>query len=259
MSSLDSEFLPYRHLHGAKGSLHPEIGPCFVCEGRFLVESALAAGLAGKLRVLSVLASPEVAEGLADRVPEGTRILSLEEEELQTLVGFPFHRGLLCAVATPPEPPEAHLLATKRLVVLPHVDNVDNLGLILRSAAALGMDGVLTGRGPGVFERRTVRVSMGAAWTLPVWQREDPAPLLEAWRTLGGECVGAALAPSALDARLWNPASRTALILGPEAHGLDRPWLARCDRLVAIPMAKGMDSLNVAAAGAILMFRMMEG
>ena len=257
MSILDPEFTPYRHLHGAKGSLHPEAGPCFVCEGRFLVESALAAGREGKLRVLSVLATPELSESLGPLIPEGTEVLSLEEEELQTLVGFPFHRGLLCAVATPAEPPEAQFLAAQRLVVLPHVDNVDNLGLVLRSAASLGMDGVLVGRGPGVFERRTVRVSMGAAWTLPVWQREDPAPLLEQWRAQGGECIGAALAPTALDARIWEPAPRTALVLGPEAHGLDRAWLTRCDHLVAIPMAKGMDSLNVAAAGAILMFRMM--
>ncbi len=257
MSNLDAEFLPYQHLHGAKGSLHPEAGACFICEGRFLVESALEAGREGKLRVLSVLATPETSEALAPLIPEGTRVLGLEEEELQALVGFPFHRGLLCAVATPNEPPEAQLLAAKRLVVLPHVDNVDNLGLILRSAASLGMDGVLTGRGPGVFERRTVRVSMGAAWTLPVWQREDPAPLLEQWRALGGEIIGAALAPSALDARHWEPAPRTALVLGPEAYGLDRAWLGRCDCLVAIPMAKGMDSLNVAAAGAILMFQML--
>ena len=92
---------------------------------------------------------------------------------------------------------------------------------------------------------------------MPVWQREDPVPLLEQWRALGGECIGAALAPTALDARTWKPAPRTALVLGPEAHGLDRAWLGRCDQLVAIPMAKGMDSLNVAAAGAILMFKMM--
>lgn len=259
MSVPDPEFLPYQHLHGAKGSVHPEAGPCFVCEGRFLVESALEAGREGRLRVLSVLAAPEAAEALAPLIPPGTRLLGLEEEELQALVGFPFHRGLLCAVATPPEPPEAQLLAAKRLVVLPHVDNVDNLGLILRSAAALGMDGILAGRGPGIFERRTVRVSMGAAWHLPVWQREDPAPLLERWRreAEGSEIIGAALSPSALDAREWVPAPRTALVLGPEAYGLDRAWLGRCDRLVAIPMAKGMDSLNVAAAGAILMFRML--
>ena len=254
-----SEFLPYHQLHGAKGSAHAEAGACFVCEGRFLVESALAAGREGKLRVLSVLASPSAARALEPLLPEGTSLLTLEEEPLNQLVGFPFHRGVLCAVATPAEPPEAQLLAARRLVVLPHVDNVENLGLILRSAAALGMDGVLTGRGPGIFDRRTVRVSMGAAWSMPVWQREDPAPILDTWRVQGGEVVGAALVPSALEAGSWIPAERTALVLGPEAHGLDAAWLGRCDRHVAIPMARRMDSLNVAAAGAILMFRMMEG
>ena len=257
MDPIDFDLQPYRSLHGAKGSLHPEAGPCFICEGRFLVESALAAGRSGKLRILSVLATPEILDVLAPKIPPDAATLSLESEDLQALVGFPFHRGVLCAVATPLEPPVEQLLAARRLVVLPHVDNVDNLGLILRSAAALGMDGVLTGRGPGVFERRTVRVSMGAAWTVPVWQREDPGPILTQWREGGGEIVGAALTPTALDARHWHSVDRTALVLGPEAHGLDAAWLARCDRQVAIPMANRMDSLNVAAAGAILMFQMM--
>ncbi|MFZ1613961.1 MAG: RNA methyltransferase [Holophaga sp.] len=258
MIPLESDLSPYRHLHGAKGSLHSVAGPCFVCEGRILVESALAAAREGKLTVLSVLTYRNAAASLGP-LPEGTVLLTLEEPELHELVGFPFHRGVLCAVTTPPEPPEADLLSARRIVVLPHVDNVDNLGLILRSAAALGLDGVLAGRGPAVFERRTVRVSMGAAWALPVWQREDPWPLLEAWCQGGGEVIGAALTPSALDARAWLPADRTALVLGPEGHGLDPIWLAHCHRHVAIPMARQVDSLNVAAAGAILMFRMMEG
>lgn len=258
MIPADPDLFPYYQLHGAKGSLHPEAGPCFVCEGRFLVASALAAAREGRLRILSVLASPGAAATLSP-MPEGTRLLLMEEAALHDLVGFPFHRGVLCAVAVPPEPAESELLAARRIVVLPHVDNVENLGLILRSAAALGLDGVLTGRGPGVFERRTVRVSMGAAWSMPVWQREDPAPLLEAWRARGGEVIGAALTPTAVTARAWLPAERTALMLGPEGSGLDAAWLAQCDRHVIIPMARSMDSLNVAAAGAILMFRMMEG
>lgn len=255
----DPEFLPYHHLHGAKTALHPELGPCFICEGRFLVESALEAGREGKLRVISLLCLANLEAEFAPRLPEGTRLLTASKAELSELLGFAFHRGVLCCVAVPPEPAEEVVLEARRLVVLPHVDNVENLGLLLRSAAALGMDAVVAGRGPSPFERRSLRVSMGAAWKLPVLQREDPGPVLEAWRSAhpDSEIVGAALTPSAQDARLWQPASHCALVLGPEAYGLDEAWLQRCDRTMAIPMAMGMDSLNVAAAGAILMFKMM--
>ncbi|WP_005035940.1 TrmH family RNA methyltransferase [Holophaga foetida] len=255
----DPEFLPYHQLHGAKTALHPEVGPCFICEGRFLVESALEAGREGRLRVISLLCQESLEPEFAPRLPEGTRLLTATKAELSELLGFTFHRGVLCCVAVPPEPCENAILEASRLVVLPHVDNVENLGLILRSAAALGMDAVVAGRGPSPFERRSLRVSMGAAWKLPVIQREDPGPLLEAWRAAApdSEIVGAALSPTALDARLWQPARRSALVLGPEAYGLDEDWLQRCDQTIAIPMAKGMDSLNVAAAGAILMFKMM--
>ena len=72
MAFLDPDLFPYRQLHGAKGSLHPEAGPCFVCEGRFLVEAALTAAREGKLRILSVLAAPEAAEGIVSQLPNGT-------------------------------------------------------------------------------------------------------------------------------------------------------------------------------------------
>lgn len=258
MSALAPDLQPYHQLHGAKTTLHPEVGPCFICEGRFLVESALEAGREGKLQVISLLCLESLEAEFAPRLPAGTRLLTASKAELGELLGFAFHRGVLCCVAVPPEPGEHAILEARRLAVLPHVDNVENLGLILRSAAALGMDAVVAGRGPSPFERRSLRVSMGAAWKLPVIQREDPGPLLEAWRAAvpDSEIVGAALSPAAQDARTWQPAARSALVLGPEAYGLDEAWLHRCDRIIAIPMAKGMDSLNVAAAGAILMFKM---
>ena len=257
MDHQSPELQPYLHLHGATEHVHPEAGPCFVREGRFLVGSALEAHREGRLRVLSVLGTPRALAALD--LPEGVAALAAEEAELSGLLGFAFHRGLLCCVRRPEEPPEEVLTACRRLLVLPHVDNVENLGLLMRSAAALGVDGVLVGRGPQPFARRSVRVSMGAAWSLPLWQREDLLPLLARWQAEGGEVVGAALDPRAEDARAWHPAPRTALVLGPEAYGLDAAWRARCDRLVAIPMARGIDSLNVAAAGAILLFRMTGG
>jgi tRNA G18 (ribose-2'-O)-methylase SpoU len=98
---------------------------------------------------------------------------------------------------------------------------------------------------------------MGTAWKLPHWRREDPWAALAAWQGEDGERVAAALTPHSLTAGAWLPAQRTALILGPEGPGLAPEELAQCERTVRITMAEGVDSLNVAAAGAILMHRLM--
>ena len=252
---------PYRDLRFAGTREHPEHGTCFIAEGRILVEDLLAAARAGHMKVISVAATTTAAAEIGDRLPVGTELLTAEPAALSELAGFPFHRGLLACAQVPAPPPAAALLQAHRLLVLPRLYDSENLGLLLRSAAALGLDGVLAGPGPGQWTRRTVRVSMGAVWRIPVWQAEDPWQLLADWKAAeaGSEVIAAALIPGAMDARHWRPAGRCALVMGPEDTGLDQAAMARCDRAVAIPMASGMDSLNVAAAGAILMFRMMEG
>jgi tRNA G18 (ribose-2'-O)-methylase SpoU len=251
---------PYRDLRFAGTREHPEHGTCFIAEGRILVEDLLEAGRSGGVKVISVAATTAAAAALRDRLPEGTELLTAEPEALSALAGFPFHRGLLACAQVPPPPPSAALRAARRLLVLPRLYDSENLGLLLRSAAALGLDGVLAGPGPGLWTRRTVRVSMGAVWRIPVWRADDPWGLLAEWKGAepGSEIIAAALVPGAEDAHAWRPAPRCALVLGPEDTGLDAAALIRCDRAVAIPMASGMDSLNVAAAGAILMFQMVE-
>ncbi len=249
---------PYRDLRFAGTREHPEHGTCFIAEGRILVEDLLAAARAGRMKVISVAAMTTAAEGIRDRLPPGTELLTAEPAALSDMAGFPFHRGLMACAQVPPPPPAAAMREARRLLVLPRLYDSENLGLLLRSAAALGLDGVLAGPGPGQWTRRTVRVSMGAVWRIPVWRVEDPWSLLAEWKAKepGSEIVAAALTPGAEDARTWRPASRCALVMGPEDTGLNEDQLAHCDRAVAIPMASGMDSLNVAAAGAILMFRM---
>ncbi len=251
---------PFRDLRFAGTREHPQHGTCFIAEGRILVEDLLEAARAGRMRVISVAATTGAAVELRDRLPEGTELLTAEPSVLSELAGFPFHRGLMACAQVPPPPPAEDLIKARRLLVLPRLYDSENLGLLLRSAAALGLDGVLAGPGPGQWTRRTVRVSMGAVWRVPVWRAEDPWSLLETWKASDpeSEVVAAALAAGAEDARDWRPASRCALVMGPEDTGLDAEALARCDRAVVIAMASGMDSLNVAAAGAILMFRMVE-
>ena len=250
----DSEWWPlFQDLRRACSRVHPQHGPCFVAEGRILVEDLLAWGRQGRVRVLAVLGEAAQAETVAPRLPDGAALVTATRGELQALVGFPFHRGLLAAAAVPASPALDRLGACSRLLALPAVADAENLGLLLRSAAALGLDGALLGPGPDPFSRRAVRVSMGAVWTLPLWRSADLWGALEGWRREGGQVVAAAMAPGAVPVRQWVPAPRTALVLGPEGPGLGPAELARCDRTVAIPMAPDVDSLNVAAAGAILM------
>lgn len=250
---------PYRDLRFAGTREHPAHGPCFIAEGRILVEDLLQAGRAGRVKVISVAATTGAAGAVRDLLPQGAELLTADEAALSALAGFPFHRGLMACAQVPDAPPQEGLLEARRLLVLPRLYDSENLGLLLRSAAALGLDGVLAGPGPGQWTRRTVRVSMGAVWRIPVWREADPWTRLAAWKGAApdSEVVAAALSDRAEEARAWRPSPRCALVMGPEDTGLEAAHLAQCDRAVAIPMASGMDSLNVAAAGAILMFQMM--
>jgi tRNA G18 (ribose-2'-O)-methylase SpoU len=248
----------FKDLRFAGQRAHPELGPCFVAEGRILVEDLLAWGRAGQARVVAVLAETGQAEAVRPLLPEGTELLVATRPELEALAGFPFHRGLMAAALVPAQRDEEALRACSRLLVLPAVADAENLGQLLRTAAALGMDGALLGPGPDPYSRRVVRVSMGTAWKLPLWRQDDLWTALAGWRDRGGEVVAAALTSLSIPVRDWVPGSRTALVLGPEGPGLAEADLARCDRTVRIAMADGVDSLNVAAAGAILMHRLVS-
>jgi tRNA G18 (ribose-2'-O)-methylase SpoU len=252
----DTLFDPYRDVRGRRQALLVEGRPAFICEGRLLAEMALGEARSGRLEVHSLLCSRSMAAALGPCIPPFLPSRVLEDAEFEVLAGFPFHRGVLLCAFRPAPVGEAEILAADHLLVLPRLDNAENVGLLLRSAAALGLDGVLAGPGPDIFQRRIVRVSMGAVFRLPVLKVEDPLPLLLHWRRTDGEIAAACLDPGALDARRWEPARRCALLLGPEDRGLSQEWLRVADQRISIPMSRGMDSLNVAAAGAILMHRM---
>jgi len=245
----------FQDLRFAGQRSHPLHGPCFVAEGRILVEDLLAWGRAGRVEVVAVLAETASAEAVKPLLPPGAELIVATPAEVEALAGFPFHRGLMAAAKVPPPPGEDRFRACRRLLALPNVGDAENLGQLLRTAAALGLDGALLGPGPDPFSRRVVRVSMGTAWKLPLWRRDDAWEALDDWRGPDGEIVAAAL--EGMSVRDWRPAPRTALVLGPEGPGLSAADLARCRRAVSIAMAPGVDSLNVAAAGAILMHRMV--
>lgn len=181
-------------------------------------------------------------------------------EVLCRLTGFPLTRGTLCAMRRRPEPTVEEVCAgAKRVAVLENIQNPTNLGAIFRSAAALGMDGVLiTPDSTDPLYRRCVRVSMGTVFQVP-WTHigteaaEWPETGLARLRALGFKTAAMALRDDSVS--IDDPAllaeEKLAVVLGTEGDGLGATTIAECDYTVRIPMSHGVDSLNVAAASAV--------
>ena len=174
-------------------------------------------------------------------------------EVLTQLTGFQLTRGMLCAMLRPKQPVVEEILSSsRRVAVLENVMNPTNVGAIFRSAAALGMDGVLLTSGcTDPLYRRSARVSMGTVFQVP-W-----AYVPDTWQALLKE-KGFATAAMALredslsiDDPLLRQEEKLAVVLGTEGDGLAQETIARCDFTVKIPMYHGVDSLNVAAASAV--------
>ena len=176
-------------------------------------------------------------------------------EVVESITGFHLHRGALAAMHRPALPAVGDLVAdARRVAVLEGVVDHTNVGAVFRSAAALGVDAVLVS--PDCADplyRRSVRVSMGTVFQVP-WTRLEPWPAgLGLLREAGFTVAALALADDAvtLDELAAALPERLALLLGTEGDGLSRRAVAASDVVVRIPMAGGVDSLNVAAASAV--------
>lgn len=186
---------------------------------------------------------------------------------LKELTGFPLTRGVLCAMKRKPLRTIADVCAgARRVAVLEDVMNPTNLGAIFRSAAALGMDAVLlTPACTDPLYRRCVRVSMGAVFQVPWAYTSEaladwPEAGMAALRGLGFQTAAMALSDDSIsigDPRLRR-AEKLAVVLGTEGDGLARKTIADCDYVVKIPMSRGVDSLNVAAAGAVAFWELAK-
>lgn len=226
-----------------------------VLEGRILLDKALDAGLSME----AALCVPADHAALEARAAGAFPVLTLPAPELSELVGFGFHRGVL-AVARRPEIPapgaDGAGIPDGHALVLWNVTDPENLGLLSRSAAALGAAAVALGPGcADPFSRKALRTSMGNLLARPLL-RVDLAGL-GAFRGPGRALVAAALGPRSRELRGFDPAGRAiALALGNEGYGLPDEVVGACDEALVVPMASGVDSLNVAAAGAIMMWEL---
>lgn len=234
-------------------------------EGLFIAESpnVILRALNGGYQPVSLLMEHRHIEGqgreIIARCPD-VPVYAAPLEVLTQLTGFPLTRGILCAMRRRPLPPAEEILAgARRVAVLEDIMNPTNIGAIVRSAAALYMDAVLlTPSCCDPLYRRSVRVSMGTIFQIP-WTvigetaADWPGKGMALLREQGFRTVAMALRDDSLtpdDPRL-QAEDKLAVILGTEGDGLSSATIADCDYTVRIPMAHGVDSLNVAAASAV--------
>ena len=182
-----------------------------------------------------------------------------ERDLLARLTGYTLTRGVLCAMRRPVPPAVDDVCREARRVVVIHgVVDATNIGAIFRSAAALGIDAVLlTTDSCDPLNRRAVRVSMGSVFLVPWTWVEQPLACLHG---LGFRTAAMALTDRSipLDAPVLKEEPRLALVMGTEGDGLPRETIAGADYVVRIPMAHGVDSLNVAAASAVAFWELRK-
>jgi tRNA G18 (ribose-2'-O)-methylase SpoU len=235
-----------RHLEAEQG--------LFIAEGAKVIRRAIEAGY----RPRSFLLAERWLDGLYDvftRWP-AVPVYVVTEDVAEQVTGFHVHRGALASLQREQRHSVEEILALQRLVVLEDIVDHTNVGAILRNAAGLGWDGaLLSPRAADPLYRRSIKVSMGAVFSLPWARLEDWGAAPQLLSAAGFLTVALSLAADAVEVRQLasslTPQTRIALMFGTEGSGLSKRWLDGATVRSRIPMSAGIDSLNVAAAAAI--------
>lgn len=230
----------------------------FIAESPKVIERALDAGCVP----VSILMEKKHAEGQGREIIRrcgSIPVYTAASDVLTQLTGFKLTRGMLCAMRRPAPRTVSEVCAgARRIAVLENVMNPTNVGAIFRSAAALGMDGILlTPAGSDPLYRRLIRVSMGTVFQIP-WAFLDEDNGIRALRGMGFTTVAMALKEDSLnvdDPQLMRE-EKLAVVLGTEGDGLAPDTISDCEYTVRIPMSHGVDSLNVAAASAVAFWQL---
>ncbi len=253
VESLDDPRLePYRNLK--KTNLTRWSG-VFIAEGIRLVERLIQSDF----QIASVLTAESHLRRVPETLPEEIPVFVAPLPIVEQLVGYQFHNGMLaCGYRkTPPALAEwLPLSEAPRLIVgCPRTADPDNLGTIIRISAAFGADGLLVGTASAdPFSRRTLRISMGNAFLMPIRETttfEEDLQLLQ--KEMGYQVVASLLDPQAIPLARMSRPQRMVLLLGNEADGLPESISSLADQKVVIPMADQIDSLNVGIAAGIML------
>lgn len=240
-----------------RNRLEPEKG-IFIAESPKVIDVALNAGF----EPLAILCENRHITGDASQIIDKCRDIPVytgSRELLATLTGYTLTRGVLCAMKRPSYPSVENICnGAERIAVIDSVTDTTNIGAIFRSAAALGIDGVLlTPTSCDPLNRRAVRVSMGSVFLVPWAWLDRP---ISGLKDLGFKTVALALTDKSvsIDDPVLNKEPKLALIFGTEGDGLAKEVISNADYTAKIPMSHGVDSLNVAAASAVAFWQLRK-
>jgi tRNA G18 (ribose-2'-O)-methylase SpoU len=252
-----------------RNKLEPEKG-IFIAESPTVIEVALNSGCEPIALLVDERLINGAVQNIIDRCTsfcEDFTVYSATREVLRSLTGFELTRGALCAMRRPVlKKVEDVCENARRIAVFEEITDSTNIGALFRSASALGVDAVLvTPTCCDPLCRRAIRVSMGTVFQVP-WTKicdtaddwkENGVSLL---RNLGFKCAAMALSDKSvsIDDKELAKEERLAIVLGTEGDGLKKTTIASCDYTVKIPMSHGVDSLNVAAAGAVAFWQLCK-
>ena len=258
ITSLDDPRLAF--YRGLKDKELARRGDRFIAESEFVVRRLLASDYPTE----SVVVAERKAAALAAAVPEGVPLYAVPDRLLNEVVGYQFHTGVMAVARRLPSPPLASVVpAAGRSVVAvcPDLNNFVNLGSVIRTAAAFGVDAVVLGeRCCDPFYRLCVRVSMGTCFRVPIVRSTDLlVDLAELRQAHGYQLLATVLDADAEPLPTLAVPDRVAVLFGNEAVGLNAADAAACDRRVTLPMRRGTDSLNVAAAAAVFLYHLTAG
>lgn len=240
----------------------PDLG-IFIAESPKVIGRALDAGYEPISLLLEKDQTEKEAEEIIERITSSfdVPVYIAESEVLTQITGFHLTRGVLCAMRRKELPSVADVCQkARRVAVLENVTNPTNLGAIVRSAAALGMDAVLFTHGcTDPLYRRAARVSMGTVFQVP-WTFLPEGKEFDSLKELGFKSVAMALRNDTKDISddELQSTDKLAIFLGAEGDGLLPETISACDYCVKIPMAHGVDSLNVAAASAVAFWELSK-
>ncbi|MDE6854779.1 MAG: RNA methyltransferase, partial [Muribaculaceae bacterium] len=236
----------------------------FIAESPKVIRVALDAGLTPVALLCEERHITGDAADIIARCPD-MPVYTGSRDLLSSLTGYTLTRGVLCAMKRPEAPGLASILeGARRVAIIDSVTDTTNIGAIFRSAAALGIDAVLlTPTSCDPLNRRAVRVSMGTVFLVPwTWigpESPDSTPYDEV-RRYGFKTVAMALRDDSvsIDDPLLAEEPRLAIVLGTEGDGLADHAISGADYVARIPMAHGVDSLNVAAASAVAFWQLRK-